>query len=131
MAIAIQRRERERLAAAPLAGGQGAAAVWELAEGEGGGGDATDGAVLGSGAAAEACHQNRGDHIINLGIKAGAGGLGSDRLRANGMLIFRQAAASPAPSATVGPMAAAAGSAVRSKPAAAPQTPEPVWGRRN
>jgi len=27
--------------------------VWELAEGEGGGGDATDGAVLGSGAAAE------------------------------------------------------------------------------
>jgi hypothetical protein len=43
MAIAIQRRERERLAAAPLAGGQSAAAVWELAEGEGGGGDATDG----------------------------------------------------------------------------------------
>ena len=60
--------------------------MWELAEGEGGGGDATDGQFLGSGAAAEACHQDHGDHII--GIQAGAGGLGSDGLRANGMLIY-------------------------------------------
>jgi hypothetical protein len=57
----------------------------------------------GSGAAAEACHQNRGDHIINLGIQADAGGLGSDRLRANGMLIFRQAAAYQGPSAGLAP----------------------------
>jgi len=44
--------------------------VW-LAEGEGGGGDAIDGAVLGSGAAANACHQDSGDHIIDLGTQAG------------------------------------------------------------
>ena len=53
-----------------MAGGQSAAAVW-LAEGEGGGGDATDGAILGSGAAANGCHQYSGDHIIDLGTQAG------------------------------------------------------------
>ena len=62
------------LAAGPLAGGQSAAAVL-LAEGEGGGGDPTHGADFGNGAAAEACHQDHGDHII--GIQACAGGLGS------------------------------------------------------
>jgi hypothetical protein len=129
MDTAIQRRERERLAAGPLAGGQSAAAVL-LAEGEGGGGDATDGAFLGSGAAAEACHQDRGDHFIDLGIQAGAGSLGSNRLRAIGQLISRQAAASPAPSATVGPLVANVRVPVRSTPPAAPQTPAPVWGRR-
>jgi len=41
------------LGCGPLAGGQSAAAVL-LAEGEGGGGDPTHGADLGSGAAAEA-----------------------------------------------------------------------------
>ena len=112
-----------------MAGGQRAAAVL-LAEGEAGGGDATDGAAFGSGAAAEASRQDRGDHIINLGIQTGAGGLDTDRLRANGMLIFRQAA-SPASSATVGSMVAAAPSAIRSKPAAAPHTPAPALGRRN
>ena len=54
------------------------------------GGDSTHGAVLGSGAAVKGLHQDSGDHIADLGIEAGAGSLGSNRLRAIGQLIFRQ-----------------------------------------
>lgn len=61
-----------------------------LAGCEGEGGDATDGAVPGSGAASNACLQDSGDHIIDLAIQAGTDGFGSDRFRAYGKLLFRQ-----------------------------------------
>jgi hypothetical protein len=52
--------------------------------------DHTHGADLGSGAAAKACYEDSGDHIIDLGSLSCAGSLGADRLRAGGQLLLRQ-----------------------------------------